>query len=172
MTIRDYQFQDIKDNFNPNAIPQIQNFKANYMGRGVVRYNYNSGGTQYIAQTGSNVATGFGLANLSHKLLALWIVITNSSNVVDNTGPNTLSLTHGNYNAATNETIWANTNTATGSFQAIFDQNATDSGDAAYLFMLANYTINTNCPNTDRAYVTVEVYFPDWRDFETPSGVI
>jgi hypothetical protein len=165
LTARDHPYINVKDDFL-TQIPQVSGWTGRYMGRGIVRYNY--GTNTSIAQTGSNVATTFMITSRLHKLVSAWMVVVTSGGSVDNTGPNTLSITHQNYAATLNETIWANANTAKGSFQAIFDQS-TDAGDSAYEFLIAQYILNTNCPNTDVVYATFEVYFPDWRDFELPA---
>jgi hypothetical protein len=157
--IQDESAVGVKDNFEAN-MPQASGWTARYIGRGVVRYNYSTNTS--LTQTASNITTAFSLLNVRHKLLSFWAAITTSGGTaIDNTGPNTLSITHQGYGATYNETIWANANTATGTFQAIFDQS---DNDRAYQFATAQYIVNTNCPNTDLAWMTFEVYFPDWKD--------
>lgn len=164
MTLRDIETIPVKDNFETH-IPTVANWNPRYMGRGIVRYNYQSGTNTTIAQTGSNIATAFNMTGSLHKILSAWIVVaTSAGNVVDNTGPNTLTITHQNYVATVNEVIWANANTATGSFQALFDSATDDVGQ--YAFRIGFYILNTNCPNGDLVSATFEVYFPDWRDYE------
>jgi hypothetical protein len=160
MTIRDKVVIPVKDNFGQN-MPQLTGFQAFYVGRGKVRYIYN-GSSNYIGQTGSAVLTTFYIPTL-HRLYMVRMLVTNSSNAADNTN-NILQINHQIYVSTVYEQWWTNSNTAASSFQALFDK--------PYDLDLATYQISSNCPNTDRLYLVIEVFYPDWRDYETQTATI